>query len=82
MYNLRPLLILMMIAGNITAQSVQNKQPGKPVITDMLVPAITAQMKGHIGEKLDASYQNRILVQDVDQLVEPFRHRNEIRDRQ
>lgn len=49
----------------------------KPVITDNLFPANSAALTGFAGAKLDASYKNRILAQDVNQLVEPFRHRNE-----
>ncbi|MDR6196684.1 hypothetical protein [Siphonobacter sp. SORGH_AS_0500] len=37
------------------------------------------KITGYIGEKLDASYQNRILAQDVDRLVSPFRDRTETR---
>lgn len=49
----------------------------KPVITDQLHSAQSAQMGDFVGERLNASYQNRILSQDVDRLVEPFRHRTE-----
>jgi DUF1680 family protein len=48
-----------------------------PVIMDRLYPAQTAQLKGFVGDKLEASYQNRILAQDVNRLVEPFRNRTE-----
>ena len=51
----------------------------KPAKNDTLFPAQSASMKGFVGEKLDASYQNRILAQDVNRLVEPFRNRTEDR---
>lgn len=51
----------------------------KPAKNDTLFPAQSASMKGFVGEKLDASYQNRILAQDVNKLVEPFRNRTEDR---
>ena len=49
----------------------------KPVENDYLFPAQSALIKGYIGDKLDVSYKNRILAQDVNRLVEPFRHRTE-----
>lgn len=50
-----------------------------PVIQDQLSPAKSVQISGFIGEKLDAAYQNRILAQDVNKLIEPFRTRDETR---
>ncbi len=49
----------------------------EPAIGDMLTPAAGAKMNGYIGGKLDASFHNRILAQDVDRLVAPFRNRTE-----
>ncbi|MES2371541.1 MAG: beta-L-arabinofuranosidase domain-containing protein [Bacteroidota bacterium] len=46
-------------------------------ISDKLYPAQTAVMHGFVGEKLQASYQNRILAQDVDRLIAPFKNRTE-----
>ena len=34
-------------------------------VQDKLYPALSVQMNGFIGTKLDASYQNRILAQDI-----------------
>lgn len=50
-----------------------------PRVDDVLKPASTMQVHGFVGEKLDQSYENRILKQNVDQLVEPFRNRTETR---
>lgn len=52
-------------------------QPVTPRVSDQLSAAKSAQLKGFVGEKLDASYQNRILAQDVDRLVAPFKNRTE-----
>lgn len=50
----------------------------KPAVTDQLHTAQSAQMGGgFVGERLAASYKNRILAQDVNRLVEPFRNRTE-----
>lgn len=51
-------------------------QPATPV-SDFLVPAVSATISDYVGAKLDASYQNRILAQDVERLVIPFRDRSE-----
>lgn len=64
-------LLLPLCAGRLNAQSVE------PAVHDFLVPVPPVAMGAFIGEKLDASYQNRILAQDIDRLVEPFRHREE-----
>jgi DUF1680 family protein len=50
-----------------------------PMVADELQATKPLQMNGFIGDKLDASYQNRILAQDVDRLIEPFKHRTETR---
>ncbi|MHB1922970.1 MAG: glycoside hydrolase family 127 protein [Chitinophagaceae bacterium] len=49
----------------------------KPVVSDQLHPAQSVLLGGFVGEKLNASYQNRILAQDFNRLVQPFRIRNE-----
>ncbi len=46
-------------------------------VTDQLAPAQSARMAGFAGDKLEASYRNRVLAQDVERLVEPFKHRTE-----
>lgn len=51
----------------------------KPAKNDTLFPAQSATLGGFVGVRLDASYQNRILAQDVNRLVEPFRNRTEDR---
>jgi uncharacterized protein len=49
----------------------------KPVRDDSLFPAQSALINGYIGDKLDLSYKNRILAQNVNRLIEPFRNRAE-----
>ncbi|MCX6237994.1 MAG: glycoside hydrolase family 127 protein [Bacteroidia bacterium] len=55
------------------------QKPIKPAKNDTLFPSQSALIKGYVGGKLDVSYQNRILAQDVNRLVEPFRNRTEDR---
>ncbi len=45
-------------------------------VDDQLRPAISSHVAGFTGERLDASYNNRILAQDVDRLVETFKTRS------
>ncbi|MBC7567875.1 MAG: glycoside hydrolase family 127 protein [Pedobacter sp.] len=47
------------------------------IAQDKLHIADSETITGFIGERLMNSYNNRILQQDVDMLVEPFRHREE-----
>lgn len=44
---------------------------------DKLITATNVQVSGYVGEKLSASYNNRIMLQDVDKLVQPFTVRDE-----
>jgi len=67
------LLQLIFVVNSMAQKSV------KPANYDMLFPAQSALLKGFVGDRLDASYQNRILAQDVNRLVEPFRNRTEDR---
>jgi len=67
-------LIQVAFSINILGQGIVN-----PSRNDALLPAQSALIGGFVGGKLDASYQNRILAQDVDRLVEPFRNRTEDR---
>lgn len=68
------LLILFLLECLITFS-----QQVSPKIDDKLRPATEVSMTGFIGQKLDAAYENRILAQDVDRLIEPFKNRNEDR---
>ena len=51
----------------------------KPAVTDQLRPAQYVRLSGYVGQQLDAAYENRILAQDVQRLIEPFKHRTEER---
>ena len=49
----------------------------KPVVLDQLKAASSARLSGYLGHRLDSSYENRILAQDPDRLIAPFRNRTE-----
>ncbi|MGV8095464.1 MAG: beta-L-arabinofuranosidase domain-containing protein [Mangrovibacterium sp.] len=63
---------LLLCGGQLAAQPISD-----PVVKDQLIPALSSKIGDHIGTKLDASYQNRILAQDVVRLVAAFRSRTE-----
>lgn len=69
------LLISITAVGQKTSDII--KAPVKPVIEDKLYPSNHATFGGFVGERLNASYTNRILAQDVDRLIAPFRNRTE-----
>lgn len=73
-------LLLVLFISSTIAQNSRPKQSSKdPLIVDLLQPATSAQMVGFVGDRLDASYKNRILAQDANRLVSPFRDRTETR---
>ncbi|MCF3107429.1 glycoside hydrolase family 127 protein [Niabella sp. CC-SYL272] len=48
-------------------------------VKDELRPALSVKLTGFIEQRLHAAYNNRILTQDVNRLVVPFRNRTETR---
>lgn len=54
-------------------------QKGAAAVSDKRFPAEKADLDGYVGRRLDQSFDNRILAQDVDHLIEPFRNRTESR---
>lgn len=72
------ILFLVLLAGTSVAQKSKKEQSlVKPAVEDQLQWADAALIQGFVGGRLDASYQNRILAQDVDRLIAPFRNRTE-----
>ncbi len=69
------LLILCLSTTMITLA----QQKVSPKINDKLQPAEAATISGFVGQKFYASYKNRILAQDVDRLIQPFKNRTEDR---
>ena len=75
----RPFLFLICLLQLAFAGNLLGQKTVKPAKDDALFPAQSALIGGFVGEKLDASYKNRILAQDINRLVEPFRNRTEDR---
>lgn len=65
------MLCLLIISGFKQAGKT-NPPKNRNKVDDLLQQAQPAQIGGFVGEKLDLSYRNRILAQDVDRLVAPF----------
>lgn len=70
-------LLLLFIGIAVSQESKQKKSENRIVVTDCLQEAFSSHITGFVGEKLSLSCQNRILAQDVDRLVSPFRRRTE-----
>lgn len=49
----------------------------EPVVHDQLEVSQREHLNGHLGSRLEVAYKNRILAQDDDRLVAPFRNRTE-----
>jgi uncharacterized protein len=71
--------LILLQSVNLTAQRISRQVETRvsPAVADVLKPALHAEINGFTGSRLDASYENRILAQDVDRLIAPFRDRSE-----
>jgi len=56
--------------------SISYAQKVKPAATDALTPAISVQLNGYLAGKLNDDIDNRLLAQDVDRLIAPFKLEN------
>ena len=65
------------ILASLVSVCSYGQSPVRAVVTDQLQPAEAVTMSGYLGQKLDASYEHRILDQDVNRLVAPFTKKNE-----
>lgn len=61
----------------LLCQIVYAQKPIRLVVNDKLNVASSVNIKGYVGDKLSASYANRILEQDYNKLIEPFKHHDE-----
>lgn len=64
-----------------TCEAQQKKQKSFDTVTDKMVSfsPSSVKIKGYLGEKMDIVIAERIKSQDVDHLIEPFRHKEETR---
>jgi len=61
---------LFLISSIVSAQVI-------PVVKEYHSPASTVTIQEEVGEKLNASYTNRILAQDINKLIDPFTRHDE-----
>jgi len=63
----------------IPVEGQLQKQKNYYAVADKMVSytASAVKIEGYLGEKMDLVITERIKVQDVDHLIEPFRHKNE-----
>ena len=75
------LSILIILSFCITGQVLTKRPETFNSVSDKLVSYSPSSIKfeGYLGEKIDLVTEQRIKNQDVDHLVEPFRHKNETR---
>jgi uncharacterized protein len=78
----RDVLGLLGLLAGTSCERRENSDPGAQPwrrIADVLspIPFGQAQLSGYLGRKLDLCIRNRILTQNPDELIEPFRHRAE-----
>ena len=58
-------------------------QANKPQpVADAISPALSVKLNGYLGNRLQESIDNRILAQDVDRLIAPFKPENRTETRQ
>lgn len=62
---------IFIFCSDVSAQVVKTAP-----ITDALSPAVTVQLNGYLGTRLQESIDNRILAQDVERLITPFKAGN------
>lgn len=49
-----------------------------PLVQDKLIASKSTVLSGYLASILESSYENRIMAQDFDRLIAPFRHRTEV----
>jgi DUF1680 family protein len=71
------LLLILFYMSVLQGQKPEQILPVAPFVNDILKPATSSGIHGFVGVKLDSAYNNRIMAQNVDRLVSPFRNRTE-----
>jgi DUF1680 family protein len=70
-------LVFLLLLNTLFMAKVMAQTKVKPLVEDQWQESKPTQVSGHLGMKLDAAYQNRILSQDDDRLITPFRNKTE-----
>jgi uncharacterized protein len=72
--------VLFFICYSLMAQKIKTPDSYN-IVTDKMssFPLSAVKLNGYLGEKINLVISERIKAQDVDHLIEPFRHKNETR---
>jgi DUF1680 family protein len=70
-------LLFLLSAGICLSQKKVSQTNGHVAVRDLLGNSTVLKMEGHIGHQCDLAYENRILAQNQEKLVAPFRNRTE-----
>ncbi len=76
-------ILFIFLLISLTVLLLSQKSETKPVILNTIPDKISSyppgsvKIEGYLGDKINLVISQRIKTQDVDQLVEPFRHKNE-----
>jgi len=79
MIKILSLLVFIMLNVSIIGQKTDKKMEPLNTVTDRLTSFSSSSIKieGYLGQKMDLVIKGRIKAQDVDHLIEPFRHKEE-----
>jgi uncharacterized protein len=72
---------LIIIPALVLCQGINKKAALTVIVKDKLIsfPVSSIIIEGYLGEKMNLCIEKRIKAQDVDHLIEPFRHKEETR---
>ncbi|MCG6186036.1 glycoside hydrolase family 127 protein [Maribellus maritimus] len=73
------ILVLLLSAIIILPATSSEKEKKNPLIQLNAINPSLVKIEGHAGEKIDLCIAERIKKQDIDHLIEPFRHKTETR---
>ncbi|MBN2288616.1 MAG: glycoside hydrolase family 127 protein [Candidatus Glassbacteria bacterium] len=78
--HIKSLVAALVLAASLLA-GAQDPLMAHPAVQDRLQPPAPGEIRleGYLGKKIDLCIRNRIMPQDVEHLIEPFRHREETR---
>ncbi len=81
MKKLLPILVLCYMFLSVSAQKTVKGPDSFNTVKDRIIASDPSSVKigGYLGEKIDLVIEQRIKAQDVEHLIEPFRHREETR---
>ncbi len=75
------IITCLLITISVNSQILNKKPAASILITDKLtsLSPSSVRIEGFLGDKINLCIEKRIKVQDVDHLIEPFRHKEETR---